>query len=135
MSLIKRILLFLAIPVMISLSGCSAQQDGKLVGTWVVTPMNALPEAYPRTYWEFTADQDLLKYDVDELGSYLIGTGRWGFTKKNRLNISKFEVSMNGEWEIVTFKDDVLRMILKEYTPEGNPSGQVLVEFTRVRTL
>jgi hypothetical protein len=97
--------------------------------------MNALPEAYPRTYWEFTADQDLLKYDVDELGSYLIGTGRWGFTKKNRLNISKFEVSMNGEWEIVTFKDDVLRMILKEYTPEGNPSGQVLVEFTRVRTL
>jgi len=135
MTLLKYFIFILVLPLVFSLGGCQASQDSKLVGTWVRMSEFALPEEYPQIYWEFTADNDLLKYEVDELGQYLRSTGKWGFTKRNRLNISKFDVGFNGEWEIVAFKNDVLRMVLKEFTTEGNPSGQVLVEFSRSRTL
>ena len=135
MSFLKHFLIILILPLVLSLAGCQASQDSKLVGTWIRMNEFTLPEDFPKIYWEFTADSDLLKYEVDELGQYLRSAGKWGFTKRNRLNISKFDVGFNGEWEIVTFKNDVLRMVLKEYTTEGNPSGQILVEFTKSRTL
>jgi hypothetical protein len=61
-----------------------------------------------------------------------MSVGRWGLNKKNRLSISKFDVGFNGEWEIVYFKNDVLRMVLKVYNDQNQPAGQVLVEFVRV---
>ena len=60
--------------------------------------------------------------------------GRWGFSKRNKLNISKFDIGFNGEWDVVYFKNDVMRMVLKVYNAENQPAGQVLVEFTRSRS-
>ena len=114
------------------MASCSGSQDGKLIGTWELTPMDALSEEFPKTYWEFTADNDLLRYEVTDLEQNLRAVGRWGFNKRNRLDISKFDQDFNGEWEIVTFKQDVLRMVLKVFNENDQPAGQVLVEFTRV---
>lgn len=115
------------------LGSCSGSQESKLIGTWVLTPMDAEPEEFPKIYWEFTSDNDILRYEVTELEQNLLTVGRWGFNKRNRLNISKFDVGFNGEWEIVTFKGDVLRMVLKVFDENDQPAGQVLVEFTRYR--
>ncbi|MEX1188681.1 MAG: hypothetical protein WED33_05440 [Bacteroidia bacterium] len=122
--------------LMLVLAACSGNQENKLIGVWTVTRMDALPEEFPYEQWEFTSDSDLLKYEVSEVGSELLTTGRWGFTRRNRLNLSKFDVGFNGEWEVVTLNDNVLRIVLKVFvSDEGGerPAGQVLVEFTRSR--
>jgi hypothetical protein len=113
-------------------SGCSNNQESSIVGVWERTQMDKLPGEYPKIYWEFTGDNDLIRYQVTELEKELRSVGRWGLNKRNRLSISKFDVGFNGEWEIVTFKNDVLRMVLKVYTEDEQPAGQVLVEFVRV---
>lgn len=123
------ILLFIAT---LGLSSCSNNQESKIIGVWVRTQMDRLPEEYPKIYWEFTGDNDLIKYEITELEQKLLSVGRWGLNKKNRLSISKFDVGFNGEWEIVYFKNDVLRMVLKVYNDQNQPAGQVLVEFVRV---
>ncbi len=101
------------------------------MGVWERTQMDKLPGEYPKIYWEFTGDNDIIRYQVTELEKELRSVGRWGLNKRNRLSISKFDVGFNGEWEIVTFKNDVLRMVLKVYTEDEQPAGQVLVEFVR----
>jgi hypothetical protein len=121
--------------IIMALASCSGSQDGKLIGTWELTPMDALPEEFPKIYWEFTSDNDILRYEVTDLEQNLLSVGRWGFSKRNRLNISKFDQDFNGEWEIVTFKQDVLRMVLKVFNENDQPAGQVLVEFTRVNNV
>jgi hypothetical protein len=122
--------------LLLLLSACSGSQENKLIGTWTVTKMDALPGEYPIEQWEFTNDNDLLRYKVTEVSNELFTTGRWGFSKRNRLNLSKFDVGFNGEWEIVTLTDEVLRMVLKVFVDDDGgqrPAGQVLVEFTRAR--
>lgn len=133
-----RTLFPLVLVLVLVLGSCSGSQENKLIGTWNLTRMDALPGEYPLTQWEFTSDNDLIRYKVSEVETKLMSTGRWGFSKRNRLNISKFDVDFNGEWEIVTFKNDVLRMVLKVFVADEDgkgerPAGQVLVEFTRVR--
>lgn len=123
------ILLFLTA---IGLSSCSNNQESKIIGVWERTQMDKLPEEYPKIYWEFTGDNDVIRYDISELEQQLRSVGRWGLNKKNRLSISKFDQGFNGEWEIVYFKNDVLRMVLKVYNEQNQPAGQVLVEFVRV---
>ena len=123
------ILLFIAT---LGLSSCSNNQESKIIGVWERTQMDKLPEEYPKTYWEFTGDNDIIRYQITELEQELMSVGRWGLNKKNRLSISKFDVGFNGEWEIVYFKNDVLRMVLKVYNEQNQPAGQVLVEFVRV---
>jgi hypothetical protein len=118
--------------VLAAFSGCSNNQEASIVGVWERTQMDKLPEEYPKIYWEFTGDNDIIRYQVTELEKNLQSVGRWGLNKRNRLSISKFDVGFNGEWEIVTFKNDVLRMVLKVYTEDEQPAGQVLVEFVRV---
>jgi len=137
MKKVRHLLPFLLVLVL-ALSACSGSQENKLIGTWTVTRMDALPQEYPIEQWEFTADNDIIKYRVTEVSSDLMTTGRWGFSKRNRMNISKFDVGFNGDWEIVTFTDDVLRMVLKVFVPDEDgsgerPAGQLLVEFTRAR--
>lgn len=121
-------LLFLAT---LGLSSCSNNQESKIIGVWERTQEDKLPEEFPKIYWEFTGDNDLIRYEITELEQTLRSVGRWGLTKKNRLSVSKFDVGYNGEWEIVYFKNDVLRMVLKYYQND-QPSGQELVEFVRV---
>lgn len=122
------ILLFIAT---LGLSSCSNNQESKIIGVWERTQEDKLPEEFPKIYWEFTGDNDLIRYEITELEQTLRSVGRWGLTKKNRLSVSKFDVGYNGEWEIVYFKNDVLRMVLKYYQND-QPSGQELVEFVRV---
>ena len=123
------ILLFIAT---LGLSSCSNNQESKIIGVWERTQMDKLPEEYPKIYWEFTGDNDIIRYEITELEQELRAVGRWGLNKKNRLSISKFDLGFNGEWEIVYFKNDVLRMVLKVYNEQNQPAGQVLVEFVRV---
>lgn len=126
----------LIVIVLLGLSACTGSQENKLIGVWTVTRMDALPEEFPIEQWEFTNDNDLLRYKVTEVESELFTTGRWGFSKRNRLNLSQFDVGFNGEWEIVTLNDDVLRMVLKVFVDDGGgerPAGQILMEFTRAR--
>ena len=137
---LKRLLLLAFFPALLLLASCTGKQENKLIGVWKETRFDALPGEYPYVEWEFTADNDIIKRPVNETGYdfFYSTTGRWGFTKHNRLNISKFDVGFNGEWEIVTLKNDVLRMVLKVYVPdpesgEERPAGQVLVEFTKSR--
>jgi hypothetical protein len=137
---LKRVLLLVIFPALLLLSSCTGKQENKLIGVWRETRYDALPNEFPYVEWEFTADNDIIKRPVDETSVDIlyITTGRWGFTKHNRLNISKFDVGFNGEWEIVTLKNDVLRMVLKVYVDdpesgEQRPAGQVLVEFTKTR--
>jgi len=132
MSVKLRLLALLVFPVLLGLSSCMSNQENQLVGTWTLTRMDALPGEYPFIQWEFTADYDLLKYEITETENKPISTGRWGFSKRNRLNISKFDQDFNGEWQIVTFKNNVLRMVLPVVV-DDHPAGQVLVEFTRSR--
>ena len=127
-----------AVVLVMLLSACTGSQENKLIGTWNLTRMDALPDEYPIEQWEFTADNDLLRYEVTEVSSDLLTTGRWGFPKRNRLSLSKFDVGFNGEWEIVTLNDNVLRMVLKVFVADESgsgerPAGQVLVEFSRAR--
>ena len=136
----KRFFLLLVFPALFALASCSGNQENLLIGTWKQTRFDALPDEYPYVEWEFTADNDIIKRPVKESGYdfFYITTGQWGFTKHNRLNISKFDTGFNGEWEIVTLKNGVLRMVLKVFNqdPESGkevPAGQVLVEFTKVR--
>ena len=123
------ILLFIAT---LGISSCSNNQESKIIGVWERTQMDKLPEEYPKIYWEFTGDNDIIRYEITELEQELRAVGRWGLNKKNRLSISKFDLGFNGEWEIVYFKNDVLRMVLKVYNEQNQPAGQVLVEFVRV---
>ena len=123
------LLLFLA---SLGLSSCSNNQESQIIGVWERTQEDRLPEEFPKIYWEFTGDNDLIKYEITELEQELMSVGRWGLNKKNRLSLSKFDVGFNGEWEIVYFKNDVLRMVLKVYNEQNQPAGQVLVEFVRV---
>jgi hypothetical protein len=134
MALINKILFSLVFGTLFILGGCSASQESKLIGLWVRTPMDALPEEFPQEYWEFTSDNDILKYQVTDLEQNLLTVGRWGFAKRNKLSITKFDVGFNGEWDVVYFKNDVMRMVLKVFNSENQPAGQVLVEFTRART-
>ena len=134
MALIKKILFSLVLGTLFVFGGCSAGQENKLIGLWVKTPMDALPEEFPQEYWEFTSDNDILKYEVTDIEQNLKTVGRWGFAKTNKLNITKFDIGFNGEWDIVYFKNDVMRMVLKVFNSENQPAGQVLVEFTRART-
>jgi hypothetical protein len=134
MALIKKILFSIVLGTLFVLGGCSAGQESKLIGLWVKTPMDALPEEFPQEYWEFTSDNDILKYEVTDIEQNLKTVGRWGFAKTNKLNITKFDIGFNGEWDIVYFKNDVMRMVLKVFNSENQPAGQVLVEFTRART-
>lgn len=132
MKQIRYILAILLAGSVLFLFSCTGNQENKLIGTWELTPMSALPGEYPVVRWEFTADNDVIKYRETETVDTLLYVGRWGFTKHNRLSIYQFEKDYNGEWEIVTLKNDVLRMVLKAYVND-NPAGQVLCEFTRVR--
>ncbi len=132
MSIKLRLLCLLAFPLMLTLSSCMSNQENQLVGVWTKTRMNALPGEYPYEQWEFTADYDVLKYKITETENQLMTTGRWGFTKRNRLSITKFDTDFNGEWQIVTLKKGVLRMVLKVFVND-QPAGQVLVEFSRAR--
>jgi hypothetical protein len=134
MALIKKILFSLVLSTLLVFGGCSAGQESKLIGVWVRTPMDALPEEFPQEYWEFTSDNDILKYEITDIEQNLKTVGRWGFSKRNKLSISKFDIGFNGEWDVVYFKNDVMRMVLKVYNAENQPSGQVLVEFTRSRS-
>jgi len=122
------ILLFIAT---LGLSSCSNNQESKIIGVWERTQEDKLPEEFPKIYWEFTGDNDLIRYEITELEQTLRSVGRWGLTKKNKVSVSKFDEGYNGEWEIVYFKNDVLRMVLKYYQND-QPSGQELVEFVRV---
>jgi hypothetical protein len=112
--------------------GCAGNQEGLILGTWVMTRMDALPGEKPYTEWEFTEEGDLLKYQITETTDTLLSIGRWGFNKRNRLNITKFDQGFNGEWEVVTLRNDVLRMVLKVEV-EDRPAGQLLTEFVRRR--
>jgi hypothetical protein len=132
MKINSRSLFFLFSVSMLLIAGCGTNQSGNLVGNWTVTRMDALPGDYPIEQWEFTSDNDLLKYITTEFSKELRTTGRWSFDRRNRLSITNFDKGFNGEWEIVVFKTDVLRMVLKEQT-NGIPSGQILREFTRTR--
>lgn len=125
--------LFFAISLsLLILAGCGTNQSSNLVGNWTVTRMDALPGDFPIEQWEFTADNDLLKYVTTEFSKDLKTTGRWSFNRRNRVGITNFDKGFNGEWEIVSFKADVLRMVLK-VEKDGKPAGQVLREFTRTR--
>jgi hypothetical protein len=123
------LLLFLA---SLGLSSCSNNQESQIIGVWERTQEDKLPEEFPKIYWEFTGDNDLIRYEITELEQTLRSVGRWGLNKKNRVSISKFDKGFDGEWEIVYFKNDVLRMVLKDYNEQNQPTGQVLVEFVRV---
>ncbi len=127
----NRIVIFLFI-LGFSLGSCSNEQEAQIIGVWELTPMDNLPGEYPKVYWEFTADNDLIRYKITELERELQSVGRWGLSKRNRLNISKFDQGFNGDWIIVDFKNDVLRMVLKIYNEQDQPAGQILVEFVRV---
>jgi len=123
------LLLFLA---SLGLSSCSNNQESQIIGVWERTQEDRLPEEFPKIYWEFTGDNDLIRYEITELEQSLRSVGRWGLNKKNRVSISKFDKGFDGEWEIVYFKNDVLRMVLKYYNDKNQPAGQSLVEFVRV---
>ena len=123
------LLLFLA---SLGLSSCSNNQESQIIGVWERTQEDKLPEEFPKIYWEFTGDNDLIRYEITELEQLLRSVGRWGLNKKNRVSISKFDKGFDGEWEIVYFKNDVLRMVLKYYNDKNQPAGQSLVEFVRV---
>jgi hypothetical protein len=124
--------LIAGIAALIMFIGCGGAQEGQILGTWVLTRMDALPGEKPYYEWEFTEEGDLLKYEISDLNDTLLSIGRWGFTKRNRLNITKFEQDFNGEWEVVTLRNDVLRMVLKVQV-DGRPAGQLLTEFVRKR--
>jgi len=126
----KRILILFALPLLMLLSGCSTNQESKIVGVWELTRMDALPGEYPLEQWEFTADNDILKYEVTEIERNLLSVGRWGITKRNRLNIEKFDVGFNGDWTIVKLDNDVMRIVLPVIIEERN-AGQVFKEFSR----
>ena len=111
-------------------SGCSSNQESKIIGVWELTRMDALPGEYPLEQWEFTADNDILKYEVTEIERNLLSVGRWGITKRNRLNVEKFELGFNGDWTIVKLDNTVMRIILPVVI-EGRNAGQVLKEFSR----
>ena len=131
---IKRFLFLLIIPLVLFLASCKGNQENRIIGVWKQTRFDGLPSDYPYYEWEFTSDNDLIKFEVTELEKNIRTTGRWGFTKHNRLNISKFDIGFNGEWEIVTLKRGVLRMVLKVYDEDtGQGAGQVLVEFVQER--
>jgi hypothetical protein len=125
-------LIILLLLTTLGLSSCSNNQESKIIGVWERTQEDKLPEEFPKIYWEFTGDNDLIRYEITELEQTLRSVGRWGLTKKNRVSISKFDLGFNGEWEIVYFKNDVLRMVLKVFNEQNQPAGQVLVEFVRV---
>lgn len=130
----KHLILLLLIPIMLTLDSCKGNQENRIIGVWRQTRFDALPDELPYYEWEFTSDNDLIKYEVTDLEKKFSTTGRWGFTKSNRLNISKFDIGFNGEWEIVTLKKGVLRMVLKVYNEDtGAGAGQVLVEFVQER--
>ncbi len=137
---ILRLTQLIVLPFLLFLASCSGNQENELVGVWKVTRYDALPDEYPYVEWEFTSDNDIIKRPVKETGydDFYITTGRWGITKHNRLSISKFDVGFNGEWDIVTLKNGVLRIVLKVFAtdPESGkeaPAGQVLVEMTKER--
>jgi hypothetical protein len=130
----KRFLILFIIPLILVLVSCKGNQENKLIGVWKQTRFDALPKDLPYYEWEFTSDNDLIKYEITEEEKKFSTTGRWGFTKYNRLNISKFDVGFNGEWEIVTLRNGVLRMVLKVYDEDtGQGAGQILVEFVQKR--
>jgi len=112
------------------LAGCSTNQESKIIGEWELTRMDALPGEYPLERWEFTADNDILKYEVTEIEQNLMTVGRWGITKRNRLNIENFDVGFNGDWTIVKLDNNVMRIVLPVVIEERN-AGQVLKEFSR----
>jgi len=133
-----RFLTPIIIGIVLLLTACSGNQENKLIGVWTITRMDALPGEYPLEQWEFTSDNDLIKRQVTEVTDSLMSTGRWGITKKNRLNLSKYDVGFNGEWEIVSLTNDVFRIVLKVYVADANgsgerPAGQVLVEASKAR--
>jgi len=111
-------------------AGCSTNQESKIIGVWELTRMDALPGEYPLEQWEFTADNDILKYEVTEIERNLLTVGRWGITKRNRLNVEKFDVGFNGDWTIVKLDNNVMRIVLPVVIEERN-AGQVLKEFSR----
>ena len=126
----KRSLLLFSLPLLMLLAGCSTNQESKIIGVWELTRMDALPGEYPLEQWEFTADNDILKYEVTEIERNLLTVGRWGITKRNRLNVEKFDVGFNGDWTIVKLDNNVMRIVLPVVIEERN-AGQVLKEFSR----
>jgi len=126
----KRSLLLFSLPLLMLLAGCSTNQESKIIGEWELTRMDALPGEYPLERWEFTADNDILKYEVTEIEQNLMTVGRWGITKRNRLNIENFDVGFNGDWTIVKLDNNVMRIVLPVVIEERN-AGQVLKEFSR----
>jgi hypothetical protein len=128
--MLKKIILLFCIPLLMLYSGCSSNQESKIIGVWELTRMDALPGEYPLEQWEFTADNDILKYEVTEIERNLLSVGRWGITKRNRLNVEKFELGFNGDWTIVKLDNTVMRIILPVVI-EGRNAGQVLKEFSR----
>jgi hypothetical protein len=126
----KRSLLLIALPFLMVLAGCSSNQESKIIGVWELTRMDALPGEYPLEQWEFTADNDILKYEVTEIERNLLTVGRWGINKRNRLNVEKFDVGFNGDWTIVKLDKNVMRIILPVVVEDRN-AGQVLKEFSR----
>ena len=65
--MLKKIILLFFIPLLMLYSGCSSNQESKIIGVWELTRMDALPGEYPLEQWEFTADNDILKYEVTEM--------------------------------------------------------------------
>ena len=126
----KRSLLLFSLPLLMLVAGCSTNQESKIIGVWELTRMDALPGEYPLEQWEFTADNDILKYEVTEIERNLLTVGRWGITKRNRLNVEKFDVGFNGDWTIVKLDNNVMRIVLPVVIEERN-AGQVLKEFSR----
>jgi hypothetical protein len=128
--MIKRSLILLAIPLLFLISGCATNQEAKIVGVWELTRMDALPGEYPLEQWEFTSDNDIIKYEVTEIERNILSSGRWGISKRNKLNIEKFDIGFNGEWDIVKLDNNVLRIVLRVVINDKD-AGQVLKEFSR----
>jgi hypothetical protein len=94
--------------------------------------MDALPGEYPLEQWEFTADNDILKYEVTEIERNLLSVGRWGINKRNRISIENFDVGFYGDWSIVKLDNTVMRIVLPVVI-DGRNAGQVLKEFSRAQ--
>jgi hypothetical protein len=130
--MLKKVILLLAIPLLMLYSGCATNQEGRIIGVWELTRMDALPGEYPLEQWEFTADNDILKYEVTEIERNLLSVGRWGINKRNRISIEKFDVGFNGDWSIVKLDNTVMRIVLPVVI-DGRNAGQVLKEFSRAQ--
>lgn len=116
--------------LLLMLGACAGNQENRIIGTWMLTRMDELPSKTDGEVWEFTAENDLIKYQLKNNKDSLMNVGNWSFNKFNRLNITKFDKGFNGEWEVVNLNKNVLRIVLK-IEADDHSAGQVLREFTR----